>query len=87
MLFGMISFIWIFISGGFLFGLSRMVTAALTPNMVCPGCRELIPCVNKWRVGSYVDHVDRHVLLARDRINGSYIGQINCPVCEVTILI
>ena len=67
--------------------LSRPVTAALVKTISCPGCGFEMDAVSRWTVGQYTDHRERHILTVRSPIDGSVVGQTDCPQCGSTILV
>lgn len=66
---------------------SRWIAAMMLSTVRCKHCGLEIPAVNKWRIGSYQDHRERHIILAKSPIDGSRIGNLPCPQCSATILV
>ncbi len=64
----------------------RLMTVLLK-FIVCPCCGFEFDAVDRWDVGGYQDHQERHVYNARSRINGARVGHINCPMCDATIML
>lgn len=66
---------------------SRIIGSMIVTSFRCKGCGLEIPAVGRWQIGSYNDHRDRHFLLAKNPIDGSRVGHIDCPQCSSTILL
>jgi len=66
---------------------SRLIVAACVSSVRCKGCGFEIPAVDRWTIGSFTDHRERHFALAKNPIDGSRIGHTNCPQCDTTILL
>lgn len=66
---------------------SRIIGAMTVSSFRCKGCGLEVPAVDKWTIGSFTDHRPRHVLLAKNPIDGARVGHINCPQCSTTIFV
>lgn len=66
---------------------SRIIGSMLISSIRCKGCGLIIPAVTQWRIGSYNDHRERHFLFAKNPVNGTRLGQIDCPQCSCTIVL
>lgn len=66
---------------------SRWIAASLLTKLRCKNCGLEIPAINKWRIGSYQDHRERHIVFAKSPIDGTRIGNLPCPQCSATILV
>ncbi|MEK6258015.1 MAG: hypothetical protein AABP62_05285 [Planctomycetota bacterium] len=71
-------------TGGFF---SRLIGVMLVSSLKCKSCGLEIPAVGQWRVGSYTDHRERHILAAKNPIDGGRVGHFDCPQCSATILV
>lgn len=68
--------------------LSPYVTATMITALRCPGCGEVIPCVDHWNCGcGFHDHRQTNVLMSGCRACGRRASHINCPRCDVSIMI
>lgn len=67
--------------------ISRIVGAMLVSSIRCPGCGLQMPAVDRWQIGSYTDHRERHFLFAKNPIDGVRIGHVNCPKCSASIIL
>ncbi|MBA3316091.1 MAG: hypothetical protein M3552_06805 [Planctomycetota bacterium] len=67
--------------------LSRAILVQLCRTLKCPCCGFEFDAVGRWSVGDYTDHAERHILNARNPIDGGRIGHIACPKCDSTILV
>lgn len=66
---------------------SRIIGSMIVSSVHCKGCGLEIPAVAQWRIGSYADHRERHFLYAKNPVDGTRLGQINCPQCSCTIVL
>lgn len=66
---------------------SRLIGMMLISSLRCKGCGLEIPAVGQWKIGSYSDHRERHILWAKNPIDGTRIGHIDCPQCSCTTLV
>lgn len=74
---------WWFVGAYF----ARLIGVMMVSSLRCKGCGLEIPAVGRWQIGSYTDHRDRHVLWAKNPIDGGRMGHINCPQCSCTVII
>lgn len=66
---------------------SRLIGMTFVSSIRCKGCGLEIPAVAQWRIGSYSDHRERHILWAKNPMDGSRVGHIDCPQCSSTIIV
>lgn len=74
---------WWFVGGFF----SRIIGTMIISSIRCKGCGLEIPAFDRWQIGSYTDHQTRHILAAKNPLDGSRVGHINCPQCQATVLV
>lgn len=74
---------WFFV-GAFV---SRLIATMLVNSIRCKGCGLEIPAVGQWKVGAYQDHRERHIFSAKNPMDGTRVGHLNCPQCSCTILV
>lgn len=67
--------------------ISRIIGSMIVSSFRCKGCGLEIPAVDNWSIGSFTDHRTRHVLLAKNPIDGARVGHVNCPQCSSTIFV
>lgn len=66
---------------------SRFIGSLMIGSLRCKNCGLEIPAVSQWKLGAFTDYRDRHVLRAKNPMDGSRIGYVNCPQCSATILL
>ena len=79
--------LWYRFCGSVRWWLTRVVLSRLVKKLTCNHCGLAIDAVGRWKIGQYHDPKERHVYRVKSPLDGKYLGWIDCPKCEATIVL